>query len=122
MGSPTVSDLLTASRAAHYRKKQSAGRATAAGTVTSPANYVTTEHHIKDALLSRLDAEVLDPAHTDPAWYTDQTENKNQTSKALLQFFVHYLSTDRYSTAWDDVLAVLTDAQKARLQDTGVTL
>ncbi len=49
----TVADWLAESRAAHYRKKQSAGRADKRGHVTTPPNYITTEAHIKDAFLAR---------------------------------------------------------------------
>lgn len=110
-----IADLLAQSRAAHFRKKQSAGRADRAGQVTTPPNYVTTESHIKDALLYRIQAEVLDPQHEDTtAWYTDQVEAK-AASDSLLRFYVSYLSTDRYSSAWDEALQAMSNHERARL-------
>lgn len=88
---PTVSSLLTLSRAAHLQKKHHAGRTNKQGQVSSPPNYPQAEAAIREAITAREQAHQLDPDQTDPAWIEDQSLNKGMTSLALLAMFRDYL-------------------------------
>lgn len=85
-----VSRLLTASRAAHLRKKHSAGRASKDGIIITHPDYSKAESHLAEALRLRQAADTLDPDHTDPAWSEDLAANKGVTSAALIAFFMEY--------------------------------
>lgn len=85
-----VADLLQQSRAAHLRKKYVAGRADKQGRISHPPDYPQAESHIAEALRLRLEAEALDPEHTDPAWSTDLSANKGVSSADLIAFFRAY--------------------------------
>jgi len=87
----TVSDLLAAARKAHLAKKHAAGKVGSDGKVTSNPNYPTAEAHIREALRLRQQAHALDPQHLDPAWQTDQVENKGVPHQDLMAWFELYL-------------------------------
>lgn len=82
-----VADLLAASRAAHERKKQHAGRADKHGNVTHPPNYGRAEAEIAEALRLRREAHGLDPEHLDPAWALDRVPHTK-----LMAFYEAYPS------------------------------
>ena len=83
----TVSDLLTRSRQAHSRYRlQHAGRIDTTGKVSHAPQLMDSGFCILEALQCRVDAESLDPTHSDPAWIADQEANKGQSSQAMIDF------------------------------------
>lgn len=88
---PTVAQLLTQSRAAHLKFRQSDGHINREGKVAQPPNYDAAELAIREALNARLAAQAADPHHADPAWAEDQAANKGISSQAMLDFFRDYL-------------------------------
>lgn len=85
-----VHRLLTASREAHKRKKRLAGVVDREGNVLQAPDWPSAEQEIVTALKLRLEAHALDPAHTAPAWMTDQLANKGVPDAELIKFFVAY--------------------------------
>lgn len=80
-----VNRLLTASRAAHDRKKRSAGLIDKEGTVVAQPNYQVAEQHLAEALTLRLKAHELDPEHAASGWKQDRVPDAE-----LIAFYVAY--------------------------------
>lgn len=72
--------------------KQASGRTAPGGRIIAQPNYPLAESLIQEAINFREAALALDPAKADPAWITDQAENKGVSSEDLLTFFRHYLT------------------------------
>ncbi len=87
----TVSDLLTASRAAHQRYHVASGQIHTDGTILRHPNEDGRISAVQTALDFRLDAEAADPLHADPAWAEDETVNKGVPSSGLLVFYRRFL-------------------------------
>lgn len=87
-----VTALLAASRAGHAKYRTLAGRINDKGTISQVPNLYDAGQAIASALSARLEAEQLDPQHTDPAWIADRRLNKGQTSESLIEFYGRYLS------------------------------
>lgn len=88
---PTIAQLLSQSRAAHLKFRQSDGHINREGKVAQQPNYSAAEAAIREALNARLAAQAADPHHADPAWAEDQAANKGISSQAMLDFFRDYL-------------------------------
>lgn len=88
----TVADLLNASRAAHRRYRQQAGRISDKGTVSQAPNPLAGGDGLRDALKLRTEAHQLDPEHTDPAWQIDAHAMNGSSHDALMDFYVRALS------------------------------
>ena len=73
----TVSDLLKASIAAHYRARGPKGR---------PADWLS---HLKVAADLRRQAEAADPGFADPAWGAEErlTPKSHNTHAVLMAFY-----------------------------------
>jgi hypothetical protein len=78
----TVDQLLTQSRAHHATYRQYANRKS--GQRPDP-DYAQAEQAIASALDTRLQAQQLDPDHTDPAWALDRGQHD-----ALIAFYAKY--------------------------------
>lgn len=88
----TVAELLTQSRAAHSRFRGSAGRINDKGRISEAPRLPKCAEAIQEALRVRVEAEVLDPQHSDPAWREDFDLMKGQPSQTLMAFYVRYLA------------------------------
>lgn len=89
----SVAELLAQSRQAHQRYRlQHAGRIDRHGKVSHATQLQPASFAILEALSLRVDAERLDPQHSDPAWLTDLEANKGQTSEAMIAFLARYLT------------------------------
>jgi hypothetical protein len=89
---PVVADLLAQSRAAHAKYRTLAGRVDSKGAISQAPNLYDAGQAIQVALSARLEAERLDPNHTDPAWAADERLNKGATSASLIEFYARWLS------------------------------
>lgn len=47
---------------------------------------------IQEALRLRLEADALDPAHTDPGWREDEQANRGISHDAMVTFLGRYLT------------------------------
>ena len=81
----SVADLLTQSRQAHARYRRLSHD-------TKNTHLLAQGEAIQAALLARLSAEHLDPAHDDPAWLEDAQAQKGLTSDELITFYGRYLA------------------------------
>lgn len=90
--SADVTALLAASRAAHATYRTLAGRINKHGAIAQPPNLYEAGQAIQLALRQRLEAETIDPQHSDPAWLADERLNKGASSQSLIDFYATYLS------------------------------
>lgn len=96
--SRSVEDLLRISRQQNLLRKRLSGRADKHGIITQGPDYANAERATALALSARLEAHLLDPEHTDPAWTFDAAPHTE-----ILKFFVKYLTTDVRTSAWAEL-------------------
>lgn len=70
-----VADELRASRAAHTRYRQAAGKIDSKGNVSEAKNHDVCRVALEEALNHRTAAHALDPEHTDAAWERDKADH-----------------------------------------------
>ncbi len=83
----TVRELLQQSRAAHTRYRRAAGHVEAGGTIQTQPNNEAARLAVVEAYALREQAEILDPAHDDPAWAEDTAANNGVPSAKLTKFY-----------------------------------
>lgn len=92
---PVIVDIaacLADSRAAHARFHAASGSINQDGTVKTTPDNSAAVIAIREALNARLEADLADPLHTDPAWADDLLANRGVTHTALVDFYRDYLS------------------------------
>jgi hypothetical protein len=83
-----VADELTASRAAHARYRNAAGRIDIKGDVAETKRHDACRLALQDAYDHRMAADALDPKHDDPDWANDVKATHDQ----LVQFYAAQLA------------------------------
>lgn len=82
-----VADELRASRAAHTRYRQAAGKIDAKGNVSEAKKHDVCRVALDDAYSHRAAAHALDPDHADPEWSRDKADHAD-----LLTFYANQIA------------------------------